>query len=445
MKFDVAVTNSPFQRGNGNNGGPLWPIFSELGMQITKDDGYVLYLTPATWVNGKSIYQSIFKKYNPIFLNINECKKFFKSGFNTFSYWLVKKQNYEGNTTIVSLNSNGSVQFEINLEKYPYLPYSWIPSENVLRFHEKIMNLPKMKFISGPTTSFNNNRFSNKKSKIHSYPVVYSKKRIIYSSQPEFLQNTQKIIFWNTSDYIDKFNYDQSIIEDAIGRQVTCLIPPDGTDPKIIKDTFSGKFFRFCDKIYRDGAYFNGSCFPYIDISKKWTDQDLYNHFSLSPEIIEYIESMEWNISIKPPKQIFYNHLSDHRLKRRKKTSEDFTPDPLVNEMLDKLPSDIWTDPSKTFVEPAAGNGNFVIAILRRKLDAGHPPLEAISTIYGVELMPDNVEEMKDRLLIELPSLTSKEEKIAKRIINHNIVCHNSLTWDFENWESNDVKAKPLF
>lgn len=25
MKFDVAVTNSPFQRGNGNNGGPLWP------------------------------------------------------------------------------------------------------------------------------------------------------------------------------------------------------------------------------------------------------------------------------------------------------------------------------------------------------------------------------------------------------------------------------------
>ena len=98
--------------------------------------------------------------------------------------------------------------------------------------------------------------------------------------------------------------------------------------------------------------------------------------------------------------------LEKKRKERRKKTAEDFTPDPLVQEMLDKLPQEVWTDPSKTFLDNSAGNGNFLVAILRRKLAAGHPPLQALSTIYGVELMPDNVEEMKDRLLVELPTLT---------------------------------------
>ena len=138
--------------------------------------------------------------------------------------------------------------------------------------------------------------------------------------------------------------------------------------------------------------------------------------------------------------------LEHKRKSRRKETAEDFTPDPLVQEMLDKLPQEVWLDPTKTFLDNSAGNGNFLVAILRRKLAVGHSPLQALSTIYGVELMPDNVEEMKDRLLIELPSLTPEESKQARKIINHNIVCHDALTWNYENWKSNNpAKAKPLF
>ena len=128
--------------------------------------------------------------------------------------------------------------------------------------------------------------------------------------------------------------------------------------------------------------------------------------------------------------------LQEKRKTRRKQTAEDFTPDLLVQEMINKLPQGVWTDPSKTFLDNSAGNGNFLVAILRRKLSAGHSPLQAISTIYGVELMPDNVEEMKDRLLVELPTLTPEEVKKARKIIDHNIVCHDALTWDYENWKS---------
>ena len=134
--------------------------------------------------------------------------------------------------------------------------------------------------------------------------------------------------------------------------------------------------------------------------------------------------------------------IEQKRKERRKQTAEDFTPSVLVNEMLDKLPIKVFIDPHKTFCDNSAGNGNFLIEVLRRKLNNNHPPLQALSTIYGVELMEDNVEEMKERLLELIPETQHKE---AKELLDKNIVTHNALTWDFENWCSTENSAKPLF
>ena len=137
--------------------------------------------------------------------------------------------------------------------------------------------------------------------------------------------------------------------------------------------------------------------------------------------------------------------LEHKRKARRKITAEDFTPPALVSEMLDKLPAEVWA-PEKTFIDNSAGNGNFLIEVLRRKLALNHPPLQALSTIYGVELMADNVEEMKQRLLDALPDLDDTQKQQAIDILNHNIVCHDALTWDYENWKSPaNPKAKSLF
>jgi len=135
--------------------------------------------------------------------------------------------------------------------------------------------------------------------------------------------------------------------------------------------------------------------------------------------------------------------LEHKRKSRRKITAEDFTPPELVNEMLDKLPPEVWTDPTKTFCDPTGGDGNFVVEVLKRKLSLNHDPLQALSTIYSVELMPDNVEEMKLRLLELIPEPLAQEATV---ILDNNIVCHDALTWDFVNWCSpNANKPKALF
>lgn len=143
--------------------------------------------------------------------------------------------------------------------------------------------------------------------------------------------------------------------------------------------------------------------------------------------------------------------LEQKRKKRRKIYGEDMTPPKLVEEMLSKLPDEVWDDPTKSFLDPAAGDGNFLVKVLKRKLDSGHDPLLAISTIYGVEILEDNVEEMKSRLLNVLLQhertrhLSDTDIAQIKGTISHNIVCADALRWDFENWHSTNIKAKELF
>ena len=122
------------------------------------------------------------------------------------------------------------------------------------------------------------------------------------------------------------------------------------------------------------------------------------------------------------------------RQRRRKSTAEIFTPIELVNKMLDKFSPESW-EPKKTFLDPAAGNGNFLVEVLRRKVEVHHhEPVQAISTIYAVELMADNVQELKSRLFHQMVGYLGKDRDkltVVLTILSKNIVCHDALTYDY--------------
>lgn len=108
---------------------------------------------------------------------------------------------------------------------------------------------------------------------------------------------------------------------------------------------------------------------------------------------------------------------------RVKATGEVFTPTPLVQEVLNQLDNDAFVDPTNTFIDPSCGDGQFLSEVLIRKLEAGHDFEQALSTIYGVDLMPDNVKLCQDRLLCGREDL--------RYIVEKNIVCHDGLTYDY--------------
>ncbi|HDR9180254.1 TPA: SAM-dependent DNA methyltransferase [Burkholderia vietnamiensis] len=90
---------------------------------------------------------------------------------------------------------------------------------------------------------------------------------------------------------------------------------------------------------------------------------------------------------------------------RVKDKGEVFTSQKLVSNMLDLIPIERFQNPLSTWLEPACGTGNFLVEILARKFS--HCPsdheqdiyaLKILSTLYGIDIAEDNVEECIERL-----------------------------------------------
>jgi hypothetical protein len=122
---------------------------------------------------------------------------------------------------------------------------------------------------------------------------------------------------------------------------------------------------------------------------------------------------------------------------RIKATGEVFTPTPLVQEVLDQMPQELFQDPTKTFLDPSCGDGQFLGEVLIRKIENGSTFEQALSTIYGVDLMEDNVDLCRERLLCGREDL--------RHIVERNIVCHNGLDYDYSFNGTNKNQEDMLF
>jgi len=128
----------------------------------------------------------------------------------------------------------------------------------------------------------------------------------------------------------------------------------------------------------------------------------------------------------------FINHLRNRAymdgIKRNririKQTNEVFTPTPMVQNCLDKISDQsVFSNKNKTFLDNSCGDGQFLSEVLIRKLENGIDFETALSTVYGVDLMQDNVELCRERLLCGREDL--------RHIVERNIVCADALRYHY--------------
>ena len=126
---------------------------------------------------------------------------------------------------------------------------------------------------------------------------------------------------------------------------------------------------------------------------------------------------------------------------------EVFTPDFIVKDMLDLVKYETEQIESR-FLEPACGDGNFLAPILERKLEIVRKKYKtsqieferntflAVSSIYGVELLKDNVVACVERLyriVDDMYSTLYKEKckddfrKSIRFVLSRNILQGNAL------------------
>lgn len=121
-----------------------------------------------------------------------------------------------------------------------------------------------------------------------------------------------------------------------------------------------------------------------------------------------------------------------------------FTPAWMVEDMLNLVKSETERIDAR-FLEPACGSGNFLVPVLQRKLAAvqarhgksdfekRHYALFALMCVYGIELLPDNVQECRENLLNTFMKFLGRDNdeqwsRAAQTVLEANVVQGDALT-----------------
>ena len=131
---------------------------------------------------------------------------------------------------------------------------------------------------------------------------------------------------------------------------------------------------------------------------------------------------------------------------------EVFTPAWMVEAMLDLVKGETERIDSR-FLEPACGSGNFLVRVLQRKLAAvefkfgksafekRHYALLALMCTYGIELLPDNIDECRANMLEIFADYLKIEEsddlyRAASYVLSQNLIHGDALTMRTSNGQS---------
>jgi hypothetical protein len=135
-----------------------------------------------------------------------------------------------------------------------------------------------------------------------------------------------------------------------------------------------------------------------------------------------------------------------HNVKSKQRVAdhgEVFTPAWLVEAMLDLVKEETERIDSR-FLEPACGNGNFLVPVLQKKLAAvelkfsnsefekQHYALLAVMCTYGIELLADNIEECRANMmgvLAEYLGLHQSDDlyRAAAYVLSQNLIHGDAL------------------
>ena len=290
--FDIIVGNPPYQntdesgkrRALLNN---LWSVFIDRSFNnLLKDNGYLLFITPYSWMTPGFKHKDIFYNNYIIYLNIKECEKHFKGVGSSFSYYLIKKTKIKNETTVICQYDKKIYKSKMLIDNILFLPI--LLSDKSLSIIDKFYNnkFQKVSFVSSSELHHWKKKEligeCNKKS--FKYPLLHtSSHNNICSKIKHSLASKNKILL-NTSGYLKpiydagKYGFTEA--------QLYIL-----TNNKNYVNTLNSKLYQFICKICKWSGFNSLSIFKNIPFIDNFTsDKEIYRLFKLTKDEIKLIE-----------------------------------------------------------------------------------------------------------------------------------------------------------
>jgi len=289
MKFDVIIGNPPYQDVNGSStsNSSLWVTFAEQMFNRLEPNGIIGFVTPQSWMKPNHKILKWMKSHS-LTQVVTDVAKFFPGVGSTFCYWLAINKKATP-TDIVSVDG-----MNITLASAPYL----VPGGNMLSIHQKVVftSSKKFKIDSDQQTAYTlkltkkDPNLSKEQTDHCKYPIYHTNAQTIYSAVKTKNFDDKKVMF-SDSGYF-KPRYDNG----ELGSSQRCyyILVPDETTGQIVTELLYLKLYQFIVSTAKWSGFSDLTVLrslPVVDLTKKWTNNDLYQHFNLTQSEIDLIES----------------------------------------------------------------------------------------------------------------------------------------------------------
>jgi site-specific DNA-methyltransferase (adenine-specific) len=289
MKFDLVTGNPPYQDGNESSFTNLWTSFVLSSWGLLKDNGYCAFISPKTWTNqiekenGNRKVFNLIQRY-AIKINIDECSHYFPDIGSSFSYYILNKSKQANSDCSVTTRNES---FRTDLNDIDFIPKEF--TQTCLSILKKLLSVT---FFNSMSSSGTVGEIVAKKDHNHPFSVRYSMGTEKWSNTQHLFQFTEKLIFPNQTTK----NYPIYAPTSAPANRGVFFPVKDKEEAEKMLAFFKSKIISFFIAQQRNHhGMLNTQVIkriPKIDLTRTWTDVELYSHFGLTEEEIQYIEGV---------------------------------------------------------------------------------------------------------------------------------------------------------
>jgi hypothetical protein len=286
MKFDVIVGNPPYQKADDDSSFTnLWADFTLKAYSLS--NRYIGFISPKTWANQvtkENNSSNVFKliKRHAIAVNIDECARHFPNVGSSFTWYVLDKNKCFGESVLQTKEFTGKIDWS----KIEFVPKNFSPI--CISILSKLLNDDYFEYMASAGTVGN---LVSKKDTAHKYSVRYSYGTEKWSDTEHKYQFVKKLVFPNQTTK----NFPIYAPESAPANRGVFFVVTGVKHADSMLKYFQSPVIQFLVSQQRTHhGVLNTSVIrriPKFDVMSKWTNTNIYQHFGLTKEEIDYIES----------------------------------------------------------------------------------------------------------------------------------------------------------
>lgn len=295
MKFDCVIGNPPYQDGNAVN--KIWQHFLKTADRLAEPNGYIAFITPTVWV-----YRSGSKTRNArkiaedrglLYMDLTASRHFPTIGEDICGFVLGKGSEgvhvtHEKGTVVLPYGATIAEIAETNREQLIVSIMKKLEESNDLR-------LPVRRDTqSRPNIELPLGNMSNQETAEFKYKLHHTASQQYYVKTPCGDIEKLKVMINLSGHYFHHENPDKYIFisRDISGKGMVHVLVNNKTEGNRLITILRSKLFRFYIENEKTSGFTTGIYkLPLLTLTRTWTDEELYEHFGLTQEEIDYIEA----------------------------------------------------------------------------------------------------------------------------------------------------------